>query len=204
MKQEVEDMERNGKWLIGAVALAATATASAQGYFSFDSIPGLGEPNVQIDLPPALLSFVNEAAKGAEPEIANALAGVQNVRVRVYEDVGDNMAAVNKFVEDTSATLERDGWLSAVRVRQDGENVRVYMKPTTNAAAPPGTLDGLTVMVTDDTGDEAVFINIAGAIQPAELGKLANAAGMGSVFNVTGTTTPPPGGAPRPAPGQDQ
>lgn len=201
-------MERNGTWLIGAVAFAVTTTASAQGYFSFDSIPGLGEPNVQIDLPPALLVFVNEAAKGANPEIVNALAGVQNVRVRVYEDIGgDNMAAVTKFVEETSATLERDGWHAAVRVRgkgEDGENVRVYMKPTTNAAAPPGTLDGLTVMVTDDTGDEAVFINIAGAIEPAALGKLANAAGMGSVFDVTGTATPPPGGAPTPAPGQGQ
>jgi hypothetical protein len=187
-------MERTGKWLISAAALAVTTTANAQGYFSFDEIPGLGEPNVQIDLPPALLSFVNEAVKGANnPEVANALAGVENVRVRVYEDIGaDNMAAVTKFVEDTSAKLERDGWHSVVRVRQDGENVRVYMKPTTNAAAAPGTLDGLTVMVTDDSGDEVVFINIAGAIEPAELGKLANAAGMGDLFDAT----PPPGSTP--------
>jgi hypothetical protein len=186
-------MKHNGAWLIGAAALAFATTANAQGYFSFDEIPVLGEPNVQIDLPPALLSFVNEAVKGANnPEVANALAGVENVRVRVYEDIGaDNMAAVTKFVEDTSAKLERDGWHSVVRVRQDGENVRVYMKPTTNAAAAPGTLDGLTVMVTDDSGDEVVFINIAGAIEPAELGKLANAAGMGDLFD----TTPPPGGA---------
>lgn len=184
-------MERNGAWLIGAAALAFAGAANAQGYFSFDEIPGLGEPTVQIDLPPALLGFVNEAAKGANPEVANALAGVQNVRVRVYDDIGDNVAAVNKFVEETSATLERDGWLAAVRVRDGGENVRIYMKPTTDKSAAPGTLDGLTVMVTHDDGGEAVFINVAGAIQPAELGKLVNAVGMNSVFNVAAPTPAP-------------
>jgi len=185
-------MERKLKGLLGAVALVITTTANAQGYFSFDEIPGLGEPTVQIDLPPALLGFVNEAAKGVtSPEATNALAGVQNVRVRVYEDIGDNMAALTKFVEDTSATLEREGWHAAVRIRDEGENVRIYMKPTTDASAAPGTLAGLTVMVTDDSGDEAVFINVSGAIQPEQLGKLANAVGMNGVFGTPAPTPPP-------------
>jgi hypothetical protein len=40
-------------------------------------------------------------------------------------------------------------------------------------------------MVTDNgPGDEAVFINIAGAIQPAQLGKIAAAIGMNGMFSM--------------------
>lgn len=189
-------MERNLKGLLGAVALVITTTANAQGYFSFDEIPGVGEPTVQIDLPPALLGFVNEAAAGASPEAANALSGVEYVRVRVYEGIGPNMAALTKFVQDSSATLQREGWHAAVRIREDGENVVIYMKPTTRTGVAPGTLDGLTVMITDEASDEAVFINVSGAIQPEQLGKLAGAVGMNGVFNqVPGAApaSPPPG-----------
>lgn len=189
-------MERYVRGLLGAVAFVITTTAGAQGYFSFDEIPGVGEPTVEIDLPPALLGFVNEAAGGASPEAASALDGVEYVRVRVYENVGPNIAALTTFVEDSSATLEREGWHRAVRVREGGENVVIYMKPTTRTGVPPGTLDGLTVMITDETSDEAVFINVSGAIQPEKLGRLAGAVGMNGVFNqVPGTApaSPPPG-----------
>jgi hypothetical protein len=41
------------------------------------------------------------------------------------------------------------------------------------------------MMVTDTGGsDEAVFINIAGTIQPAQLGRIAAAIGMDGMFNV--------------------
>lgn len=193
-------MERNATWILSAAALAVTTTANAQGYFSFSEIPGLdAEPSVEIDLNPALLGFVTEAAGGVNAEAANALAGVTNVRVRVYEGIGSDMATVLKFVEDTSAALERDGWHAAVRVREGGEQVRIYMKPMAAGTSAPGTIGGLTVMVADDTSDEAVFINVAGAIQPAQLGRLAGAIGMNGMFNmVPGATTPPP--PPSPAP----
>jgi hypothetical protein len=55
------------------------------------------------------------------------------------------------------------------------------MKP----AAAGGVLEGITLMVTDTgSGDEAVFINIAGAIEPAQLGKIAAAIGMNGMFNL--------------------
>jgi hypothetical protein len=85
------------------------------------------------------------------------------------------------FVDDTSQTLESQGWHAAVRVREEGEQVRIYMKP----AAAGGVLEGITLMVTDTgSGDEAVFINIAGAIEPAQLGKIAAAIGMNGMFNL--------------------
>jgi hypothetical protein len=81
-------------------------------------------------------------------------------------------------------------------VREDGEQVRVYMKPTAaGSTAPPGSLAGITMMVTDSGGgDEAVFINVAGVIQPAQLGKIAAAIGMDGMFNMLpGVGTPAKG-----------
>jgi hypothetical protein len=161
--------------------LLAAATASAQGDFPFDEIPGLdAEPSVQIDLNPLLMGFFTEAAKGAQGEAAAALEGITNVRVRVYEGISSEIGDVMRFVDDTTTRLERDGWHAVVRVNENGERVRMYMRPGTN-----GTISGLTVMVVDSgAGDEAVFINIAGAIEPARLGRIAAAFGMDGMFDM--------------------
>jgi hypothetical protein len=167
--------------LVGGL-LAVTKLSQAQGHFSFDAIPGVDlEPTVQIDLNPAMLGFLSEAAKGQGEEAAAALEGLTNVRVTVYEGIGGEAQDLQKFVDDTSRTLESQGWHAAVRVREESEQVRIYMKP----AAAGGVLEGLTLMVTDNgPGDEAVFINIAGAIQPAQLGKIAAAIGMNGMFSM--------------------
>lgn len=185
--------------LIGAALLAVTTTAGAQGYFSFGEIPGVdAEPTVEIDLNPALLGWVREAAEGANVEEAQALAGITNIRVHVYEGIGDDAGAMQKFVVDTSARLERDGWHLAVKVNEDGEQVRVYMKPlTAGAGATPGSIGGLVVMVTDEgASGESVFINVAGAIQPEQLGRIAGRMGMNGIFNMVPGAGPGTNGAP--------
>jgi len=170
-----------------ATLLATSATAHAQGYFDFGAIPGLdAKPSVQIDLNPAMLAFVSAAAKTSDPAAADALAGIEGVRVYVYEEVGDDMQAVLAFVDTVSAKLESDGWHPAVRVQEDGEEqVRIYMKiaePGT-AGATTSNLTGLTVMVADGSSNEAVFINIAGQIEPAKFGQIVGAFGMGGMLD---------------------
>ena len=183
-------MKSGSVLLLGGLLAAATATA--QGDFPFAEIPGLDEePTIQIDLNPALMNFVTEAAKGAEGEAAAALEGITNVRVRVYEGISDDIGDVIKFVDDTTTRLERDGWDAVVRVNEDGERVRMYMKLGTN-----GTVSGLTVMVIDSGGgDEAVFINVAGAIEPARLGRIAAAIGMDGMFDFIPAIAGQDGGA---------
>jgi hypothetical protein len=191
-----------GTLIFGAALLAATATANAQGYFEFGDIPGFkGEPTVQIDLGPAMLAFINGAAKGATiatddgnvAAAAAALEGVTNVRVRVYEDITVDPVALQKFVDDSSTALDRAGWERVVRVNEDGEQVHIFMKPNTAAGAVAGSIAGITVMVTDQSGDEAVFINVAGTILPQQLGQIAGAVGMNGVFNgIPGLPTPAP------------
>ena len=208
MKQEAKKVLRTtGLALLGGGLLAFSSGAYAQGYFPFDDIPGLdSEPTVQIDLDPALLNLFGAAAKGADQQVASALEGVTNVRVRVYEDIADGVAdGLLKFVEDTSRTLERDGWKSVVRVSEGGERVRIFMKLATGGANA-GSIEGLTVMVVDTGGgNEAVFINVAGLIRPEQLGKIASEIGMDGMFSmVPGVQgAPTPARAPTPAPNND-
>jgi hypothetical protein len=167
------------KHLLCGSALLLCQTGFAQGYFDFGQVPGIKEnPTVQIDLNPAMLGFVNAAANAADPEAAKLLAGIENVRVRVYEDVDDQKAFM-RFIDDTSGELERDGWQRVVYVEEDDSKVRIYMKVEDTIAS------GITVMVADSK-DEAVLINIAGRIDPTQLGNLMNSMGQGGVLDSLG------------------
>jgi hypothetical protein len=153
------------------VALAWSA-ASAQGYFDFGQVPGLAsEPKVQIDLNAAMLTFAREAARVAEPEAAAALEGVEGVRVRVY-DIVDDARPVLDFIDDVSERLEDQGWQRMVYIQDEDARVRVYV--TFNETR----ISGMTVMVAEEAGDEAVFINLLGEIDPAKIGQAAAALGV--------------------------
>ena len=148
------------------------------GFFDFGSIPGVAsEPKVQIDLNPVLLGFVREASKEAESDAGNALAGLKSVRVSVYEAV-ENQDAVMDYIGETSQQMESEGWQRVIYVEEQGEErVRMYMKSQGNRVA------GLTMMVAGGGDDEAVFINIVGDIDPAQLGKLAGSLGAGGLLD---------------------
>jgi len=182
---------------ITAIALALTllsggARAQSGGYFDFTQVPGLGDhPQVQIDLDSTMLGFLGRAT-GGDPDVADAFAGIQNVRVLVYEMLEDP-AAVAEFVEDSSGKLEASGWKRIVYVEDEGDKVRIYAK------LEGQSMVGMTVMIVGDgdgdgdgegEGDasssargEAVFINIAGNIDPAKLGQIANRVGVDGVFD---------------------
>ena len=156
------------------IAVGACASAAAQEFFDFGKIPGVpDEPNVEVDLNAALLAFVTEAAKTSDADVADAISGLDGVRVRVYEDLEDP-ATVGSFVDDSSKRLERAGWQRTVYVADDDDKVRVYVKMKDQHVS------GMTVMVTD--GDEAVFMNISGQIDAAQLGRLARMMGVGDVL----------------------
>jgi hypothetical protein len=163
-------------WLICGVC----ATARAQGYFDFDSIPGVpDEPTVQVDLNQAIIGFALGAARVSEPEAAEMLEGIEGIRVRVYESLVD-VGAVESFLNEASQRLERDGWQRIVFVQEDDDRVRVY------ARMDGQIMNGMTIMVLDSS--EAVFVNIAGRIEPEMLGHIAGGMGFGDILaDITGS-----------------
>ena len=172
--------------------LSGGAHAQSGGYFDFTQVPGLGDhPQVQIDLNSAMLGFLRAAMGSSDPEVANAFTGIDNVRVLVY-DVLEDPAAVLGFVEDSSGKLEAAGWQRLVYVEDEGDKVRIYAK------LEGQRMVGMTVMVvsadegsgqTAEPGD-AVFINIAGDIDPAKLGQIATAVGVDGVLDAAAEANP--------------
>lgn len=171
------------------IAVAAfsvlTGASAQQGYFDFGQIPGVpSEPSVQIDLGPALINFAAEAARQSDPAAADLMAGLRGIRVLVYEELIDPVA-VNAFVDEASSGLERDGWGRVVSVQDNGSKVRIY------AQTSGAEIDGMTVLVLD--GSEAVFINIAGRIDPAQLGRIASTMGFDGVISAISAAGAMPG-----------
>lgn len=165
-------MNRISGFVLAAVVSTA---AAAQGSFDFSRVEALpAEPSVQIDLPAAMLGFVTEAARTSDPATAKALEGIRGVRVLVYEDL-DAHAPMLDTLEETSRMLEDEGWQRMVYVNEDEERVRMYVKLGGESLA------GMTVMVV--SSNEAVFLNVDGSIEPATLGQLASAFGMGGMLD---------------------
>jgi hypothetical protein len=149
-----------------------------------------------------MLQMLGEASKGEPGEPGIALDGITNVRFRMYEEIDDDMQEVLRFVDATATRLQADGWQSVVRIRDGSDLIRVYMKPGTG-----GNLAGVTFMMTSGDGSdgsgEAMFINVAGAFQPAQLGQLASINGITGAVGVLGIIPGADGGGAEKGPEQD-
>ena len=168
--------------LFGGLMLLA-ASANAQDAFSFADIPIEKEATIEVDLGPEMLRILGDAAKAEDPQAGLALEGITSVRFRMYEDVDEDMPDVLRFVDATATRLQAGGWQAVVRIRDGSDLIRVYMKPGT-----AGKLAGVAFMMTsgDEGGGEAMFINVTGAFEPAQLGHLASINGITGAVGVLG------------------
>lgn len=132
------------------------------GYVDFGMLNATyGEPRVEINLGTSLLGFVGALAGDDDPEAAAIFEKLKGVRVNVYKVEGDASEAIN-HINDVAAKLSAQNWVPIVKVSDEGENVRIFVKMSDDM------IDGLTVMAAEDD-DEAVFINVIGQIDPADL-----------------------------------
>lgn len=177
-------MKRITRVLIAAAAaVLATGPVMAQdwmdtlpseaGYVDFGNLTELfgEEPKVEVMLGGPLVTFLAEASRQEDPELAKMLDGLKAISVNVYSlDKGDTKAADNR-VEELANRLRDDRWQRTVRVNDENSRVHMFMK------TDGGQIAGLALMALD--GDtEAVFINVVGNVDPAALGKLAGKFGV--------------------------
>jgi len=139
------------------------------GYVDFDALTDAAgeEAKVEVYLREPLIKLVSKFMKEEDPELFDILNNLKLVRVQVY-DVDAAMA--KRFSEKSSATaklLDGKGWERIVRVREDGDHVDVYLKPSKDYE----WIQGIVVMVVGDD-DEAVFVNIVGDIHPEDISRL--------------------------------
>jgi hypothetical protein len=158
------------KSILLAVAISITAVAAFAATDQIEKKAGFvdlnllgdayGEPRVSIDLGSSLLRIVSAAAHHEDPVAGKALRNLESLRIQVYDTHGETDAAAQGM---TSAhdLLASQSWEHVVRVREPDNRVDIFVKQDDSL------IQGLAIMVLDD--EEAVFINVLGAISPEEL-----------------------------------
>ena len=134
-----------------------TAPRSNEGFANLDS-PGMSETDrtMSISLGPTTLRFAARFLDD-DPETQALLRSLDGVRVRIYEVHGDPERIARNF-DHMGSKLSKDGWSPVMLVREEGELVQMYAKPS------GGHIRGLTIVSAD--GDEVVVVNIMGDIDP--------------------------------------
>lgn len=142
--------------------------ADTPGYVDFDEVSQWFDApaNIEVNLRGALLDMIASSSREAEPEFAGLVGNLEAIQVRGFPMTAANQDEVLRRFEDLSSRLETDGWERVVYLREDDENVNIYMKPEGENIA------GLTVMVTDASDQKTIFVNIVGSISPEEVGKI--------------------------------
>ena len=122
--------------------------------------------SVEVNLAGGMLHFIAAAAKD-DPDFSAIVAGLQSINVQVFPLKGIKAESIKPKIDYAVRWLESRGWKANVRVRDQGQETFIYMKEQS------GKIVGLTVL-TFKPGEEAAVINIAGRIDPAQLGRLGH------------------------------
>ena len=153
--------------LIAATLLCSSfSQALPAGQINFDELSKhYGDAKVEINLSKGLISMVSGLSKQNDPEVSDMLSKLEMVKVRVYNLNGEPEKAKNA-VDKVTQLIKKDKWENIVTVNEQHEKVRIFSKANNDK------IDGIIVMVVDaqaEQGGEAVFINIVGEIDPANV-----------------------------------
>ncbi len=149
---------------LGLLMVSTGVMAAHPGKVDFDRLVDLDRADVvaQVNLSGWLMNILQAAADDAED--AAVLAGIDEITVRVL-DVNRDPRRYRNLAESLHADLTDQGWDNIAQVNDNGDVVHVMVK------GDASVLEGFTVMVVDDDG-EAVFVNMAGAINPRDIARL--------------------------------
>lgn len=154
--------------LLNPFSAYASDITKERGYVEFAALDkAYGEPKVLINLNKTMLGFVSKL-NVADPDAAELIKNLEAVRVNIYDMNGNEKPALG-LVANVSKDIQAKGWMPVVSINEDDEKVRIFTKITDDI------MDGLVVMIVqNDEKGEAVFINIIGEIDPANINKLTD------------------------------
>ena len=134
-----------------------TAPRGNDGFANLDS-PGMSDTDrtMTISLGPTMLWFAARFMDD-EPETQALIRSLDGVRIRIYEVKGDS-ERIAHYLQQMSDKLTKDGWSPVMLVREEGELVQMYAKPSDTG------IQGLTIVSADV--EEVVVINVMGDIDP--------------------------------------
>ncbi len=127
------------------------------------------EPSLEVHIKGAILRLAAAATEREDPELAEMLLGLRAIRVYGYSADFWNDGLVSDLQDlaaGMAAELDAGGWDIMIRVRERDERVHVYLREIDTV------IQGMMVMVIDE--EEAVFINITGTLDPAQIGRIGS------------------------------
>jgi len=138
-------------------ACGITAPRSNDGFANLDS-PGISETDrtLSLSLGPTVLHFAARFMDD-DPETQALLRSLDGVRIRTYESHGDTERIAQNFI-DMGRKLDKNGWDPVMLVKEEGDLVQMYAKPSASG------IQGLTIVSADE--GEVVVVNVMGDIQP--------------------------------------
>ena len=161
--------------LVLAGCLSAPWTVLAQkdlsgdpGFVDFSQQQTLSddELDIHISVKDPMIKLVAEATRESDPALADVLEQLHAVEVYVYQVPSERQPKVRKEISGLAGTLEGGGWTEAIAIRMKGARGHVFLRLV------DGKPVGLAAMYSDDEG-EAVFVNIVGQIDAAQIGRVA-------------------------------
>jgi len=170
-------------WFSGLLAVAALATgmslslglaAERGGRVDFGTLtlPGAGGECVEVRINRNLIAMTSRLVERQEPEVAELIRGLDSVQVSVVSLDDANREDVRQRISRVRAELEERGWESVVTVRQQQEDVRVFLKTRGEEA-----VEGLVVTVIE--GDrEAILVNVVGDLRPEKIAVIGERLGL--------------------------
>lgn len=150
-----------------SVAAAAQDYENMPGYVDLGTMDDIyGEPRVMINIGGPLMQLLSAAAAASEdPEAAAIMQGLEAIRVNVY-DTGGNLAPALERMEEARTALQAANWQPFVQVQEADEQVQMFTRVNGDK------MEGMAIMVVNQ--EEAVFLNILGSIDPAQVGRVMN------------------------------
>lgn len=134
-------------------------------------------PKLEVNVRGALLRMVAEASKYEDPELSEMLYGLRSIQIRGF-DVRGRQDTFRQRSSEFGKRLEAQGWETVVRVRDEGEQVHMYLLTRNDE------IDGVVVLAVDEYDEEAVFVNIVGNIDPEQIGRIGRKFNLGILDNL--------------------
>ena len=143
---------------LGLGACGITAPHRDAGFADVDSFDWWEvDHNFSLSLGPTLLSLAASVIED-DPQTQALLRSLEGLRIKVYNVEAGKAEAVNLDLGTMSQQLVSQSWEPIILVREEGESTHMLVKMDGEQ------IRGLTVMTTD--GQEAVFVNVMGDLQP--------------------------------------
>lgn len=150
-------------------AIAQTDLSAEPGFVDFGGNAFFAEEDldVHISVKDPMIQLVAAASRDSDPELADVLSPLKAVDVYVYK-VGDNRNDdVSEEISRQAKELSGSGWSEAITIRTRAARGHVFLRMAESTAV------GVAALYLDETASEAVYLNIVGAIDPLEIGRLA-------------------------------